>query len=106
MSSETKAHVGAIGFEIFVETFLDLTGATVCELRCEAPSGATKTFTATPHSISGPRGRTRYGARYITINAADLDEAGDWNVQAYAELPSGWKGPGREDVLPVGRAIT
>jgi len=79
------ARVGDIGFiiEHLVTTNgvtpRNISGATVKEFHAETPAGVTKTWTA-DFTTTGADGLLRY----VTI-AGDLDEAGDWAIQAYVE---------------------
>lgn len=103
--SETKAHVGAIGFELFIETGLDLSSASAILFKFRKPSGATGQFTAVAATKPAPRSNTRYGAKYITASASDFDQAGAWEFQVVATLPSGYNGPGQVATLEVGEAL-
>lgn len=105
MTKVTMPHVGAIGFEIFVETGLDLDTATAIAINYVKPDGATGAFTGTAASKAAARGNTRYGAQYVTTLATDLDQAGTWQLQVDATLPSGWSGPGHVAEMEVGAAL-
>ena len=105
MSAPKKPHVGVIGFEIFIETQLDLDTATTLEIKYKKPDGSSGTFTAVKETKTAPRSNTRYGLKYITTAVGDLDQAGDWEVQAHVVLPSGWTGPGLVAIMPVGVAL-
>jgi hypothetical protein len=59
---------------------LDVSAATVKQIRWKKPSGAYEVRTAT-FVTDGTDGRIRY----VTI-AGDLDELGAWEYQAYLEL--------------------
>jgi len=79
------ARVGDIGFiiEHLVTTNgvapRDISGATLTEFHARTPAGVTKTWTAV-FTTDGSDGLLRY-----TTIAGDLDEAGDWLIQAYVE---------------------
>ena len=99
-----KPHVGAIGFEIWIETRLDLTTASSIKFRYRKPDESVGEFVATFDNRAGPRSSTRYGAKYITTGASDLDQAGEWEFQVLVTLP-GFTGPGEIATLEVGEAL-
>lgn len=72
-----------IGTLINVDVGSDITGATVHQIKYIKPDGSSGSWDAT---VS-----TQY-LQYTTADG-DLDELGDWEVQAYVETPSGkWHG--------------
>lgn len=91
-----KGDVGAIIRLTQSPQVRSLSGATTLKLKLQAPSRATKEFDATVNDT--------YDMQYITTSASDLDEAGIWTVQGYAEL-SGWSGHSSEAELRVGSTI-
>ena len=93
MTHRTNPSVGVVGFEIWVETFLDLATATLIKFNCKKPDKTMASFTATAFDKTGPRSNTRRGARYVTTAASDLDQAGEWEVQVVPTMP-GFNGPG------------
>jgi hypothetical protein len=95
---------GAIGFEIFIVTGLNLATATDCSIWYEKPGGGTGSWTAEAHSAADDDGVLRYGARYVTTAADDLDEHGDWRLQVGVEMP-GFTGRGKPTKLKVLEAI-
>lgn len=97
--------VGATGFEIFIETKLDLTGAASIAIAYRKPDGATGSWTATAHSKDTARSNTRYGARYITANANDLDQADEWELQVVVTGLDGFTGPGAIAKMTVEEAL-
>ncbi len=105
MSHPKQATVGVIGFEIWVETFLDLAGATSLAIKAKPPIGAAKSFTGTLLNKSGPRATTRYGVKYVTAAVGDLDEAGDWEIQAVVTGLGSFTGPGEIAIMIVGKAL-
>lgn len=105
MTKPTMPHVGAIGFEIFIETGLDLAAATSIAINYVKPDGTTGAFVAVAASKAASRSNTRYGARYVTTAATDLDQFGTWQLQVDATLPSGWDGPGHVADMEVGPAL-
>jgi hypothetical protein len=86
---------GAIGLKIILTTTASVVGATVRKIRYQKPSGAVGEWTAVQE--------TGTSISFTTTVASDLDEAGDWNLQAYVE--NGWKLPGTQDVLHVDENI-
>ena len=86
--------VGDIGTEIALDCGAPLTGASLLRIVVKKPSGAIVNWTAV---ADGPN-----GLRYVT-QAGDLDQAGDWQLQAFVQLPT-WTGRGqivRLTVLPA-----
>ena len=79
---EGKVYVGDIGTEIVVDTCSDLSTATKVELRVEKPSGAPVTWAGTVFETTK--------IRHVAVSG-DLDEVGEYNLQAYVEMP-GWTG--------------
>jgi hypothetical protein len=75
-----KIYVGQIGVLIELDTQDNLTGATKAEIRYYKPDKSTGAWTGT---IVGTK-----ITRLISLNT-DLDIAGNWLLQAYAE-GSGW----------------
>lgn len=101
---------GAIGFEIRVETVLDLSTATSVKIKYRKPDASTgewianaASWTADADSIA-PKGTTTYGARYVTASAADLDQVGEWELQVSVVMP-GFTGAGQIARLTVLEAI-
>lgn len=69
-----------------VQTPIDLSPATTLQLIFKSPSGVVKTKTA-GFTTDGTDGQIQY-----TTIADDLDEIGDWLLQAYIVLPTGsWR---------------
>lgn len=66
---------------------VDISSASTREIIFKAPSGALKTFSAV-NVTDGIDGQLEY----VTVLAADIDEAGDWQWQARVVIGSGdWK---------------
>lgn len=79
-----KAYVGDIGTAIEVNTFIDLTGATVKEIIIKKPSGTILTKTA-----AIPEGLTDSDGKIVIFTVAgDFDEAGKYHVQPHIESAS------------------
>lgn len=72
---------GDIGTVLFLDLGVDVSAATVALLKIKKPNGNQLTKTA---SINGT------ALSYPTI-AGDLDESGEYAIQAYLEI-GGWKG--------------
>lgn len=80
----SKLYQGDIGTVIDVDTSTDLSTAIILELRIKKPSGTEVVWAGALHDTT----KIRY-----TIDAADFDEVGTYQVQAYVALPS-WSGWG------------
>lgn len=80
---QERPSVGAIGFEIFIATGLDLSTASEVQIRFQKPSGDAGSWTAEAYTKDGT-----YGARYVTTDADDLDEPENWKLQVWVEMPS------------------
>lgn len=79
-----KAYVGDIGTKIEVNTYIDLTTATVMQLKIKKPDGTIMTKTATiPVGLTAADGKIVY-----TTIAGDFDQAGLYLVQPYIETAS------------------
>ena len=82
-------HVGDVGTRLTVtltdETgaAVDVTGASLLEMRLRLPGGGTLTRGATTVT-DGSDGQISY-----VTQAGDLSEAGEWELQAYVVLPGG-----------------
>ncbi len=87
----TVVFVGDIGTEIILDCGTAVTTSTVRNVIARSPRGAKKTWAA---SVDGTN-----NIKYVTA-AGDLDQAGDWRIQAYVEMP-GWQGYGDVVVLTV-----
>jgi len=90
---------GAVGFEIFIATGLDLAAATEITIHYEKPSGAVGSWTATADVKDGA-----YGATYITASEDDLDEVGTTKLQVGVIMP-GFSGRGAIATLKVLAAL-
>jgi hypothetical protein len=73
-------------------TVLDISTASTKQIILRSPAGKVKTFTATLVT-DGTDGKMEY----ITAAAADLDEAGKWDVQGRVVIASS----NRKTILPV-----
>lgn len=82
---------GDIGTAVDCNMRINLTASTVRQIKYRKPSGTAGTWTAT--LVGTER------LRYITL-AGDIDEAGAWQFQPYAEKP-GWSGHGRAQTVMV-----
>lgn len=112
-SKKTKElRLGDIGtrFEILVyeededtkeEVPVDVSSATVKDLKFEKPDGATRKVELL-EVTDGKDGRLYWDTTVIT----DLDQEGSWIVQAYLEIDGPWKGHSDQESFTVGRIIT
>ena len=88
MPLNDKIYVGDINTIIALDSQgVVLTGAGVLKIKYIKPSGSTGEWVATVDP-----GDTNVAIYTTALN--DLDVAGIWAFQTYAELPSGWKGHG------------
>lgn len=82
---------GDVGTVITIDMQEDISNATVTEIEYKKPSGTCGTWTATIEGTDS--------IKYTTVSG-DLDEAGDWELQPYIDLP-GWEGRGTAVTLDV-----
>ena len=64
-----------IGVQFKLNTGIDISAATTANILYRKPSGATGSFTGSTDSD--------YYVVYTTTAAGDLDESGEWELQAY-----------------------
>jgi hypothetical protein len=81
---QRQSHEGDIGTEILLDTGVDITDATLAEIKYQKPDGTTGSWTGVVDSTTK--------VKYVTL-ANDLDQAGQWLFQSYVETPT-WKGHG------------
>ena len=91
----TVVFVGDTGTEIILDCGTALASATVRQVIARTPRGTKKTWTATQEGLNS--------IKYTTA-AGDLDQPGEWRLQAYIEMP-GWKGFGDVVSLTVKAAL-
>ncbi len=73
-----------VGFEIFIETGYDVTGATTTlAIRYTKPDKTTGQFPATAKTVG-----SKIGCSYVTVTSNDIDVAGKWTFQVFAESPT------------------
>lgn len=77
--------VGDTGTEVVLNCGVDITTATVRKIRARKPDGKIVEWPATQNSTT---------EIVYSLQAGDLDKAGQWEFQAYIEMP-GWKGRGQ-----------
>lgn len=104
MAIQQKIQVGMIGVEIFLETGLNLATASGISINYRKPDGATGSFTGTAATKPAPRDNTRYGAKYVTASADDLDQVGEWEFQVSVVM-TGFTGAGEVATLMVNEAL-
>lgn len=78
-----KIYVGDIGTEILLDTGVNITTATVHNIKYKKPDGTTGTWTGTVKDFT----KISY-----TVQAADLDQAGTYTLQAYVVMVGYWSG--------------
>ena len=96
--SVEEIHVGDIGtvLEITIydgDAIVDISGATVKQIKLRKPSGSVVTKTAS-FSTNGQDGKVRY-----VTQDNDLNEHGYWQIQGYVELGGGEWHTNVEDFL-------
>lgn len=80
----SKVYVGDTGTRITLNCGTDISSASALEILARKPGGTAVTWTAT---LSGSDGL------YYDTQAATLDQAGDWSLQARVVIGSGvWRG--------------
>lgn len=85
---------GDIGTVIILDTGEDISTATLVKIRYKKPNGDTGEWTASVNSTE---------VRYTTL-AGDIDQTGDWEMQAYVELAA-WQGYSAIVEVPVGEQL-
>jgi hypothetical protein len=76
-----KYYIGAIGVQILGDCGMDVSAATVAQLKVEKPDGTLVTWTAKPIIINGSPNWLSY-----TTASGDLDQVGRYAVQPYLEI--------------------
>ncbi len=84
---------GDVGTAIDCNMRIDVSTATLRQIKYRKPSGATGLWPAT---VQGTQ-----ILRYITLAASDVDEAGAWQFQPYVEKADGRKVHGRMQTVVV-----
>lgn len=87
----TTVYLGDVGTVITLDCGSDVSTATVRKMRARMPNGGIKEFTASAD--------TNNSIKY-TLLAGDFNVAGNWQVQAYIDMP-GWKGRGEWALVEV-----
>lgn len=82
--SEEEVFVGDVGTQITLDCGIDVSSATVRKILVKRPNGSRAEWVAV---ASGGN------AIAYTTQAADLNMAGVWELQAYVEMPA-WRGRG------------
>lgn len=83
MTTENRVYLGDIGTVITLDCESDISAATVRKILVRKPDGSEIEWTA-----------SQVGTSLIyTIALGDLDQSGEWSMQAYVETPAGkWRG--------------
>lgn len=84
-TDEDRLYVGDVGTVIDVDTCIDLSGASSVSLLVRKPDGTVVTWSGSVADTTKIR---------HTVGGGDLDQAGEYRVQAHAEV-GGWTGRGR-----------
>ena len=90
-----EVFVGDVGTVISLECGTDISAATVRRIVVKKPNGYRVQWTASADGTTAIKYATQDG---------DIDMAGDWDMQAYVELPT-WKGKGGVTTLKVRNAL-
>jgi len=72
--------VGTLGKKIVLKVGVNISTATTRQIKYEKPSGTTGYWTAAQESTTS--------ISYTTTAATDLDEDGNWKLQAYIVTPT------------------
>lgn len=80
-----------IGTELILDCGVDVSTATVRKVRARMPGGGLKEFVASANTANT--------IKYVLLDG-DFNVAGNWQVQAYIEMP-GWKGRGEWAAVQV-----
>lgn len=88
--SNSKVYQNDEGTLIRVNTYSDLSSATVTKIKVQKPSGASAEWNGSPNGTY---------VEYTTVSG-DLDEVGAYVIYVYVETGS-WKGHGEPDELKV-----
>lgn len=90
-----EVFVGDVGTVISLDCEVDISAASVRRIVVRKPNGHRVQWMAVAD------GTTKI--KYVT-QSGDIDMAGDWDMQAYVELPT-WKGRGAISTLKVKNTI-
>lgn len=88
-----KVYVDDVGTEIVLDCGEDIASATGLAIKAKRPDGSEVSWVAELAAGSTTE------IMYVTQNG-DLNQAGDWKLQAAPTLPN-WNGRGETAVLPV-----
>ena len=90
-----EVFVGDVGTEMSLDCEMDISSATVMRIVVKKPNGKRVRWAAQADGTSA--------IKYV-IQAGDLDVAGDWDMQAYVEMPT-WSGHGVVTTLKVKNTV-
>ena len=91
----SRFYQGDVGTALIVDTCNDITTATVTNLLVQKPDLSMVTWVGTVFETT----KIRY-----TIQAGDFDQAGEYRLQSYVEMPS-WVGRGDTAIFKVTKAF-
>lgn len=89
--------VGALGKKIVLNVGVDISAATTRQIKYEKPDGTTGYWTAVEESTTS--------ISYTTTAATDLDDKGNWKLQAYIVTPT-WTDHGNIARMTVKETLT
>jgi hypothetical protein len=89
-----KVYLNQDSLRIILVTEVDITGATVRQIKYKKPSGTTGNWTATELDPTA-------GSIYYDLTGTELDESGTWKLWAYVTFLDGRSAPGEPVSLIV-----
>lgn len=87
----SSVYVGDIGTEVSIDCDVNVSTATIRKILVTKPDGETVEWSSQADGTNA--------VKYV-ITDGDLDQSGEWRLQAYIEMP-GWKGRGKPCVMTV-----
>jgi len=86
-----SVYVGDEGTEISLDCVVNVSTATVRKIKVTTPTGEDREWIAVADGATA--------IKYV-LAAGDINQAGQWRLQAYIEMP-GWKGRGKPCSMTV-----
>jgi hypothetical protein len=97
MAKSERIVVGDIGTKLVLDVGLDISSSTDRKILYMKPSGVTGEWPSNSGSICELNTST---SMYYITESGDIDESGEWTLQAYIETPT-WSGHGQRVSLFV-----
>lgn len=82
-----KIYLNQSSLRIHLTTGVDITGATVTQIKFKKPSGSTGEWTASVDDVGA-------GSIYYDLTGTELNEAGTWTLWAYVTFADTRSAPG------------